>query len=52
MSELLPEATQAWSEQFDGPDDRDLSVSGTDLVDWFAQWRLRARQALDAAGMP
>lgn len=52
MSELLLEATQAWSEQFDGPDDRDLSVSGADLVDWFAQWRLRARQALDAAGIP
>ena len=52
MSELLLEATRAWSEQFDGPDDRDLSVSGADLVDFFPQWRLRARAALDAAGVP
>ncbi|MDQ2802768.1 MAG: hypothetical protein M3Y41_08810 [Pseudomonadota bacterium] len=52
MAELLTEATQAWSSQFDGPEDEDRSVSGADLVDWFAQWRLRARTALDAAGVP
>ena len=54
MSELLIEATRAWSEVFDAPDDSEhnLSVSGADLMDWFAQWRLRARSALDAAGVP
>lgn len=52
MSELLREATQAWSEQFDGPEDRDQSISGADLMDFFAQWRLRALATLDAAGVP
>ncbi|NPD66278.1 hypothetical protein HN018_23680 (plasmid) [Lichenicola cladoniae] len=52
MADVLDEATKAWIEQFNGPDDQDLSVSGADLVDWFAQWRLRARKALDAAGVP
>ncbi|MGI4946799.1 MAG: hypothetical protein ACRYHQ_40615 [Janthinobacterium lividum] len=52
MSELLDEATRAWAEQFDGPEDQDCSVSGGDLVEWFAQWRVRARQALDVAGVP
>ncbi len=52
MAELLDEATKAWVEQFDGPEDQDCSISGADLMDWFAQWRLRARQALDAAGVP
>ncbi len=52
MAGLLAEATKAWAEQFDGPDDQDLSISGADLLDWFAQWRLRARKALDAAGVP
>jgi len=50
MSELLVEATQAWAEgkQFD----EDSEISGADLLQWFAQWRPRARQALDAAGVP
>ena len=52
MSELLDEATRAWAEQFDGAEDQDCSVSGADLLDWFAQWRARARQALDVAGVP
>ena len=52
MAELLDEATKAWAEQFDGPEDQDCSVSGADLMDWFAQWRVRARQALDMAGVP
>ena len=52
MANLLEEATQAWAEQFDGPEDKDLSVSGADLTEWFAQWRLRARETLDAAGVP
>jgi len=48
MSELLIEATQAWTQQFDD----DSEISGADLLQWFAEWRLRARQALDAAGVP
>lgn len=48
---VLIEALQAWGEQFDGEPDSDLDVSGADLVDWFAQWRLRAREALKAAGV-
>lgn len=52
MSELLDEATRAWAEQFDGPEDQDCTVSGADLMDWFTQWRLRGRQALDVAGVP
>jgi hypothetical protein len=52
MAGLLEEATKVWAEQFDDPDDQDLSISGADLLDWFAQWRLRARKALDAAGVP
>jgi hypothetical protein len=48
MQSLLAEALGAWSEQFDGPDDHDLSVSGADLVDWFADWRLRVRAELSA----
>ena len=48
MQSLLTEALGAWSEQFDGPDDQDLSVSGADLVDWFADWRLRVRAELPA----
>ena len=52
MAELLDEATKAWVEQFDGPYDQDCSISGADLMEWFAQWRLRARKALDAAGVP
>lgn len=36
---------------FDGPEEDDLSVSGADLVDWFSQWRLEARAALEAAGV-
>ena len=48
MSELLVEATQAWAEQFDN----DSEISGADLMQYFAQWRVRARLALDAAGVP
>jgi hypothetical protein len=52
MATLLEEATLAWARQFDGVGDEDCEISGADLLDWFAQWRLRARQALDAAGVP
>jgi hypothetical protein len=52
MATALMEATQAWADQFDAPADREISVSGGDLVEWFAAWRLRARQVLNAAGVP
>ena len=43
---VLQEALDTWAEQFDGPEDEDLSISGADLVEWFAQWRLRLREQL------
>jgi histidinol dehydrogenase len=43
---VLTEAVQAWADQFDGVDETDLEVSGADLVDWFADWRDRAKAAL------
>ena len=49
MLALLREALDAWSEQFDAPDDApdtDQYVSGADLVEWFAGWRLRVRERL------
>ena len=52
MLALLREALAAWAEQFDGPEDQDLSVSGADLVDWFAQWRLRVREQLSNQPAP
>jgi hypothetical protein len=50
ISELINEALAAWSDQFDGDPATDISVNGGDLVDWFADWRLRMREALKAAG--
>ncbi len=52
MLELLREALGAWAQQFDAPDeadDADHYVSGADLVEWFADWRLRVRAALTPA---
>ena len=49
MLALLREALDAWSEQFDAPDDApdtDQYVSGADLVEWFAGCRLRVREQL------
>ena len=50
MLTLLQEALGAWAEQFDAPDDpgEDVSVDGGDLVEWFADWRLRVREGLAA----
>ena len=42
---LLQEAVDYCRDQFDGDSD-DLSVSGSDLVDWFTNWRDRARALL------
>ena len=49
MLTLLREALAAWEEQFDAPDDapgRDHYVSGSDLIEWFSDWRLRVRRGL------
>ena len=50
MLTLLQEALGAWAERFDAPDnpDEDVSVDGGDLVEWFADWRLRVREGLAA----
>ena len=46
---LLLEALEAWADQFDGPQDEDAYVSGTDLLEWFSDWRLRLRAALSSS---
>jgi hypothetical protein len=52
LAELLREAVGAWAEQFDGPQDVDLNISGSDLLEWFSEWRIRAKAALAAAAAP
>lgn len=47
--DLLLEALEAWADQFDGPQDEDLYVSGTDLLEWYSDWRLRVRAALTSS---
>lgn len=57
---LVQEATSLWADRFDAPtdslprpgpvDDGDRNISGADLVDWFCDWRLRAKPALETAG--
>jgi hypothetical protein len=42
LRDVLREATNAWGDAFNG----DGHVSGADLLDWFAQWRLRAQAAI------
>ncbi len=42
LERLLAEAIGAWASEFDN----DEEVSGADLVDWFADWRLRLRAEL------
>jgi hypothetical protein len=49
MAQVLREAVTAWEEQFEAADGEKASVSGADLLAWFAQWRLRARRALAQA---
>jgi hypothetical protein len=39
---MLLEAIEQWPEL----DDPDMDLSGADLLDWFAQWRERAKEAL------
>lgn len=50
MTHLLREATQAWADQFDGSDTIDRSVTGADLVDWFSEWRQRAKAVIGQIG--
>ena len=46
MAGVLREAMTAWEEQFEAPEGEEASVSGADLVEWFARWRVRAKRAL------
>lgn len=52
LLDLLHEALGTFAEQFDaaivGDDEEqeDTSVDGGDLVEWFADWRLRLREEL------
>lgn len=48
LGDLMREALEYQAECFDGPDDEDLSVSGADLVDWFAAWRERLKEVIGA----
>lgn len=48
LESKLREGVAYQAEQFDGPADEDLSVSGADLVDWFSSWRLEARATLES----
>jgi len=43
IRELLNEATDAWAAQFDAG----APVSGADLLEWFALWRVAAQDALE-----
>lgn len=46
MAAVLQEALTAFGAEFDAGGD----VPGADLVQWFAEWRVRARAALGKAG--
>lgn len=50
MAGALREAVTAWEEQFASPEGEEAGVSGADLLEWFAQWRVRAERALGQAG--
>jgi hypothetical protein len=43
LRDLLSEAIHVWAAAFDAPPDVEGCVSGADLVDWFARWRLKAK---------
>lgn len=51
MADLLDEATRVWALQFDASW-LDCTLPAADLADWFTAWRKKARQVLDAAGVP
>ena len=45
---VLQEALAAFADLFEADDD----VPGADLVEWFVQWRVRAKAALGRDGAP
>jgi len=48
-ADVLRVALAYHAEEFDGPPDQDLNVSGADLVDFFSSWRETARTSLATA---
>ena len=46
MAVLLEESVEAWAAQFDDTGNDDGEISGGDLLEWFAGWRLRVKAAL------
>jgi len=51
LRDLLSEAIHVWAAAFDAPPDVGGCVSGGDLIDWFAQWRLRAKAVHEALNL-
>jgi hypothetical protein len=52
LRDLLPDAIHVWAAEFDAPPDVEGYVSGADLIDWFAQWRLKATAVHAALNLP
>lgn len=48
LSGVLIEALQAWAADFEDVEGR---VDPVEFLPWFGEWRLRAREALKAAGV-
>jgi len=48
-ADVLRVALGYHADEFDGPPDQDLNVSGADLVEWFSGWRIAARTSLATA---
>lgn len=46
---LVVEATKVWPAEFDAPLDVDRYIWGADLINWFDNWRSRAKEALATA---
>ena len=52
LRDLVSEAIHVWAAAFDAPPDIEGCVSGADLIDWFAQWRLKAKAIHAALNLP
>lgn len=52
LQAILTTAIGAWAGQFDEEADGDSEVPGAELVEWFAQWRLQAKEALAEMSPP
>ncbi len=52
LRDLLSEAIHMWAAEFDAPLDVEGNVSGADLIDWFVQWRLKAKAVYAALNLP